>query len=274
MLQLAFQAAANGRSDKEVAQVVNAAGYRTAGNQGNRPFSRDTVRGILTNRFYLGYLPNGNGGWVKGRHEAFINEELWSQVQEMRRRNATSTHSRCRSEARVCSLSGITYCWHCKGRIHVSFTKRGKPRLGCYNRAKGWECSQKSALLEVYEEQIGEYLSTFHIPPDYQSRILDAHRKLRSAYDNTDSERAKWEAQLERIRNLYKWGDISREEYLKAKEGIQKELRALDPAESQEQEPGQAGRVPGEHRSGLGRSHWGTKKQARPFSLSRDLDKG
>lgn len=38
---------------------------------------------------------------------------------------------------------------------------------------------------------------------------------------------------MERIRNLYKWGDISREEYLKEKESIQKELKALAPAESQ-----------------------------------------
>ena len=38
---------------------------------------------------------------------------------------------------------------------------------------------------------------------------------------------------MERIRNLYKWGDINREEYLKEKEGIQKELKALAPAESQ-----------------------------------------
>jgi site-specific DNA recombinase len=136
-LQLAFQAAANGRSDREVAQVINAAGYRTAGNQGNRPFSKDTTRGMLTNRFYLGYLPNGNGGWIKGRHEAFINEELWNQVQEMRRRNATSTHTRCRSGRRVCSLTGVTHCWYCKGRIHVRFTKKGKARLGCSNRAKG-----------------------------------------------------------------------------------------------------------------------------------------
>jgi site-specific DNA recombinase len=234
-LQLAFQAAANGRSDREVAQVINAAGYRTAGNQGNRPFSKDTIRGMLTNRFYLGYLPNGNGGWIKGKHEALVNEELWNQVQEMRRRNATSTHTRCRSGRRVCSLTGITYCWYCKGRIHVRFTKKGKARLGCYNRAKGWECPQKSTLLEVYEEQIGGYLSTFHIPPDYQNRILDSHRRLQSAYDNVDSERAKWEAQLQRIKNLYKWGDLGREEYLKEKDGIQKELKALAPAESQAQ---------------------------------------
>ena len=50
-----------------------------------------------------------------------------------------------------------------------------------------------------------------------------------------DGERAKWQAQLERIRDLYKWGDISREEYLKEKEGILKELKALGPAEGQTQ---------------------------------------
>ena len=234
-LVMAFELAAQGKNDREVAMALNEKEYRTAGNQGNRPFSKDTVRGMLTNRFYLGYLPDGNGGWMKAKHEAFIDEELWNQTQEMRRRNSTSTHTRCRSSRKVCSLSGIAYCWCCKGRIHVSFTKERKARLGCYNRSKGWDCSQKSALLEVFERQIGEYLSTFHIPPDYQSRILDAHRKLQSVYDNSDSERAKWEAQLERIKNLYKWGDISREEYLKEKERIQKELRALAPVESQAQ---------------------------------------
>ena len=232
-LLMAFGLAAHGKSDREVAIALNAADYRTAGNQKHHLFSKDTVRGILPNRFYLGYLPDGNGGWVKGKHQAFIDEELWSQVQEARRRNATSTHNRCRSGRKVCSLSGITYCWYCKGRIHVSFTKKGKPRLGCYDRAKGWECPQKSALLEVYEEQIKEYLNTFHIPQDYQSKILEAHSKLRAAYDNTDRERARWEAQLERIKNLYKWGDMSKEDYLKEKDAAQKELRTLAPAGSQ-----------------------------------------
>ena len=232
-LQLAFQTAGNGKSDKEVAQAFNAAGYRTAGNQGNRPFSKDTVRGMLQNPFYIGQLSDGNGQWIKAKHEPFISEELWSQVQETRRRNATSTHSRCGSKKRICSLSGIAYCWYCKGRIHISFTKRGRPRLGCYNRAKGWECPQESALVEVYEEQIKEYLNTFHIPQDYQSKILEAHRKLQAAYVDTDRERARWEAQLERIKNLYKWGDMSKEDYLKEKDAVQKELRVLFPAGSQ-----------------------------------------
>ncbi len=234
-LVMAFELAAQGKSDREVAIALNVAGYRTAGNQRQGLFSKDTLRGMLTNRFYLGYLPDGNGGWVKGKHKAIIEEELWSEVQEARRRNATSTHNRCVRGRRVCSLSGITYCWDCKGRIHVSFTKAGKPRLGCYNRSKGWECPQRSVLLEVYEEQIKEYLKTFHIPEDYQLKILEAHRKLEGAYDNLDGERAKWKAQLERIRDLYKWGDMTKKDYLKEKQTVLNELNALAPAESQTQ---------------------------------------
>jgi len=234
-LMMAFQLAAEGKSDKEVAIALNAAGYRTAGNQRQGLFSKDTLRGRLTNRFYLGYLPDGNGGWVKGKHKAIIDEELWSEVQEARRRNATSTHSRCVRRRRVCSLTGITYCWYCKGGIHVSFTKMGKPRLGCYNRSKGWGCPQRSALLEVYEEQIKEYLKTFHIPEDYQLKILEAHRKLEGAYHNLDRERARWEAQLERMKDLYRWGDMSKEVYLKERQAVLKKLNALAPAQSQTQ---------------------------------------
>lgn len=35
---------------------------RIDGNQGNRPFTKDTVKGILTNKFYIGYLPDGDHG--------------------------------------------------------------------------------------------------------------------------------------------------------------------------------------------------------------------
>jgi site-specific DNA recombinase len=230
-LGMAFDLAAQGESDRRIAQLLNSEGYRTAGNQRRSLFAKDTVRGILTNRFYLGYLPegNGNGKCVKGKHEAFVSEQLWNQAQEMRRRNATSTHGRCRSERKICSMSGITHCWYCKGRIHISCTKKGQPRLGCYNRAKGWDCGQRSAAVGLYEKQIEEYLGTFHIPEDYQNRILEAHRKLEAAYDNTNEERARWEAQLDRIKKLYKWGDISEEEYRRERQAFQKEMVALAP---------------------------------------------
>ena len=231
-LVLAFELAAQGKSDRQVAMALNDKGYRTAGNQGNRPFSKDTIRGMLTNRFYLGCLPDGDEGWIAAKHAPFIDQQLWNQVQEMRQRNATSTHTRCRAGRRVCSFSGITYCWYCKGRIHVSFTKQGKPRLGCYNRSKGWDCSQKSTLLAVYEEQIEEYLKTFYIPEDYQEKILEAHRKLEATYVDTSEEQARLKGRLERLKDLYEWGDMGREDYLKEREVIQRQLNAFTATES------------------------------------------
>ena len=58
---------------------------------------------------------------------------------------------------------------------------------------------------------------------------MEAHRKLEAAYDNTNEERARWEAQLDRIKKLYKWGDISEEEYRRERQAVQREMVALAP---------------------------------------------
>ena len=77
----AFQLAATGKSLREVAQMLNARGFRTAGNQRRGAFTKDTVRDMLLNRFYLGQLPIFEPGtrrrvcdWQAGRHVALIDE--------------------------------------------------------------------------------------------------------------------------------------------------------------------------------------------------------
>lgn len=71
-LRMAFEMARQGKSDREVAIALNASGYRTTGTHGPRPFSRDTVKDMLTNRFYIGYIPEGDGQWRKAKHKPFI----------------------------------------------------------------------------------------------------------------------------------------------------------------------------------------------------------
>lgn len=102
----------------------------------------------------------------------------------------------------------------------------------CYSRNKGWNCSQRSALLEVYEYQIEGYLETFQIPEDYQLRILEAHKKLQTAYDNNEKEQAKQKARLERLKKLFAWGDLSEEQYIIEKNIALEALRALTPPET------------------------------------------
>jgi len=79
-LVMAFELAAQGKSYREIEQALNARGYRTAGNMGNRPFSKDTVVGMLKNHFYIGELCDGNGGWVPAKHKPFIRRELFDAV--------------------------------------------------------------------------------------------------------------------------------------------------------------------------------------------------
>ena len=110
-LLMAFELAEQGKSDRQVAMSLNAVGYRTAGNQGNRPISKDKVGGMLTNIFYLGYLSNGNGSPIKAKHEPFIGHELFEAVQKQRRKNLKSTHKHAVQGKTIYSLTGITWCW-------------------------------------------------------------------------------------------------------------------------------------------------------------------
>jgi len=231
-LKIAFTLSAQGKSDREVAMALNELGYRTTGTHGPSPFSKDTVKDMLKNKFYIGYISDGNGGWLEAQHDAFITEELWNQVQESRERNRKAPRNRPAS-ATISSLAGITFCWYCKGRIHVGTTKSGKRRMLCYNRAKGWSCPQKSTLLEVYEYQVEKYLETFHISEDYQAKILEAHSKLQAAYSDIETERAAMEARLERIKKLYSWGDMSEKDYLTEKDSIVRKLQTLTPYREQ-----------------------------------------
>ena len=229
-LVLAFELAAQGKSSREVAVALNGAGYRTAGNQGNRPFSKDTVNGVLRNRFYLGYLPDSNDGWVKGKHDPFISEDLFNAVQGIRtvRREPRQTVN---ASARTYSLSTLMWCHRCGSKMRVQTSPKGRARVYCAGRAEGLGCNNRGNFLDVYEAQIEWYLQNFVIPEDYQAKILEAHGKLQSAYDDTGKQREALRNNLERLRDIYRWGHISKEEYFAKYEDVQRELEKLVPLE-------------------------------------------
>jgi hypothetical protein len=78
---LVFRSAADGKSLSQIVQALNALEHRTAGNMRRGAFTKDTVRDMLANRFYLGVLPvfePGSSRWVRGRqagrHSALVDE--------------------------------------------------------------------------------------------------------------------------------------------------------------------------------------------------------
>jgi hypothetical protein len=138
-----------------------------------------------------------------------------------------STDAKCPTNKRVNALTGITYCWYCKGRIHTQYHYHNEPRLGCYKRQKGQGCIQKSANLSIYEKQLLSYLTNFYIPEDYQHHILEAQRELEKAYTDASSHKSKLELQLKKARELYVQGDSPKAEYENRRDKILDQLRNL-----------------------------------------------
>ncbi len=234
-LLMAFDLAAQGKTDREVATALNSAGYQTAGNQGSRPFSKDTVGGILTNRFYAGQITDGNGGWVDAKHAPFIDAEAFDLVQELR-----ALRSRPRltinSRARTYSLSCIARCVRCDGSIRMQTSPTGRARVYCASRSEGLDCDFKGTFLDLYEDQIQWYLTAFIIPEDYQRRLLEAHGELADVYDDTKGQEERLRANLKRLKEQYRWGHVSRREYLSEYKDTEDRLRHLVPPTSRHEE--------------------------------------
>ena len=225
-LLLAFRLCAAGRSDREIAIALNERGYRTTGAWGRNPFSKDTVRPLLRNRFYLGELADGQGGWVAGAHEPLLDDDLFTVARAARERNLANPRA-VKSPARTYALSGLAACDHCGGRLHFNTSKRGRARAYCYRDRQAAKCAQRSTFLDVYEAQIAEHLALFELPADYRRQVLAMHASARREGDDRATRRAQIEARLQRIKELYGWNDLSKSDYVAERDRLRRELETL-----------------------------------------------
>jgi hypothetical protein len=116
---------------------------------------------MLKNRFYVGEIPDGKGGWMKAKHQPFVDNQLFEDSQKMRkqRRHAKETIN---ASARTYSLSMLARCNKCKSKIRIHMSDKSRARVYCSGRAKGdTECDFKGTFLDTYEAQIEWYLENF-----------------------------------------------------------------------------------------------------------------
>jgi hypothetical protein len=111
-----------------------------------------------------------------------------------------------------------------------TFKGRGRVRAICNGRIIAGDCNQSSIFLDVYEQQLLAYLKAFHIPENYQEKILEAHSKLEASY-YIENERKTLQGRLSRVKELYEWGHKSRQEYLADYASIHHKLQELTPTD-------------------------------------------
>ncbi len=219
-LLLAFQLAAEGESDRNIAQALNAAAYRTTGLRTGTPelFTKDTVCAMLQNRFYLGELPGERpADAAPARHGAVIDVGIFAAAQEERARRATTRGASVPARATTYSLSGLGVCAHCGGRMQVQ--RRGASvRLYCANRRQGLACASRSGMLADYEGQLASHLVVGE----------------REQADDARAQRRRIATRLDRLKELYGWGDLERADYRAQRELLLRDLAALDARETGE----------------------------------------
>ena len=118
----------------------------------------------------------------------------------------------------------------------MQISPKGRPRVYCASRAEGLGCDFSGTFLDVYESQIEWYLVNFIIPEDYQKKILEARRKLGKAYSEIEGQEERLKASLKRLKEQYRWGHISQQEYLKNYTETENQLRQLAPNKNGQEE--------------------------------------
>lgn len=220
-------------SDRDVAVGLNEEGYRTTGNWGEKPFENDTVRPMLQNRFYLGETQY-KGEWLPGRHEALISEELFQKCQEARARRRSRT-PRKKSNRRVYPLSRLALCAECEQPL------RGQPNWQdrrYYRAPKRADkaCSGRMIPALEAEQAVLEYLAQIRLPADWRERVLAMSQAKRGDSESYETKKTRLENRLERLKTLYKLGDIEQAEYIADRADIHNKLEALKPSQVPEME--------------------------------------
>jgi hypothetical protein len=206
------------------------------------PFTKETLQRLLGNRFYLGELPDGSGGWVRGKHAPMVPQELWDATQRARMRHRMNPQT-IPGTARVHVLGGgFLRCGMCyaQGRraaLHGAKSRKEEDTayFSCYGRFQGYPCAQPSIPEQALEAQVTAFFEAFALPDDYQERIVALYAAERgqleaNGVDGPDpaAQRAQLEARLERQQQLYELGDWTRERYLQARNEVLSQLAALE----------------------------------------------
>jgi len=225
--------------DQDMADWLNSQGLRT---RFNRLFTKDAVRDLLQNDFYIGIVTyqgdyaykgkthrKADGEKMKGLHTPIISDELFEKCQKVRadRRHTAGTNQTTR---RVYYLSGILVCAHCNHHLRA----QSSPSNRYYrevSRLRGEECKfdGRSVVADQVETRVSEIMESLVLPDDWQATLQEM---LNTQKDELDPQKevARIKGEMRRMREAFKAGLYENDEhsFWREIEGLQEKLSSLE----------------------------------------------
>lgn len=230
-----FERAARGEGVRSITSALNIAGHRT---QSGRPWSFGSVDAILRNPAYAGRLvryrdrsaahyyehASDDGHVDLGQHlPALVDPALFDQLQEHRsRRFHGSRHDR---RMRAYPLSGVLRCRRCGGRMTGYASGHGTRYYRCTSKARFRTCDAPGIASRDAEAAFAEWLSSHRLPDDWRTAIART-RVTRQGKVERDR-RQVLEGRLAKLRELYEWGDIAKDDYLRRSAEIKADIGVI-----------------------------------------------
>ena len=199
-----------------------------------RSFGAESVRDILKNRAYCGYVSSG-GEEFPGKHEAIISEEQWQHCAEVR-----AARSRGRRNAAKAShdgpttllVGGIGRCFICGQPLWTSNSGRSKNsayyRCAGYSRRNCTERRQHNAT--SIDAQVLELLRGFSLAVEYHAEAIEElmHQQPLQQPQRPKIDPAVIQAKLDRLSLAWINGNISAEMYEAHMQQLKIQLHAAE----------------------------------------------
>jgi len=200
--------------DQEIADWLTDLGHLTPR---GKSFTKDTVREMLLNKFYLG-LTNYNGRhghkgkrqekdrvWIKGVHPPLISEELFEKCLKVRTSRRRMMNSNQKT-FRIYFLAGIITCSECKRRLRAQSANAGQYYREV-SRLVGGRCvhSGRSVRSELVDSNISQIMENLVLPQNWQEELEKSLNRNKDSFD-PQKERDRIKNDLRRMREAYKRG--------------------------------------------------------------------
>ena len=207
-------------------------------NQKGLKISKSSFPVMLKNRFYVGEVfvmkwMDKPCHWVKGVHQAIIDEETFHKVQEMHFGKRKVKPKVCKTSTDEFYLRDFLKCPHC-----------GKKLTACYSRGNGGEypyykchsCNKFNANATKANELFIEYIRTLQPKQEVLNLYSKVFAEIKSDRDkNINKEvtisilkKKKEEEKLKKIDCDYADGKLKSENYDRIVDNIQSEMKKVD----------------------------------------------
>ncbi len=227
----AFDTYASGvKTFQQVATWLNQTKFRPRVHRRDRRerqylWSKDTVKDMLANPFYLGKVTY-KGAVLDGRHEPVVVRGLFERVQQVRRDHYRGP-STFAQRYRVYLLSGLVRCHICGEKLWAHHI-RGSDYYREESALRGIPCSNPKRYVraDVIDEQVSSIMGNLQLPDSWRdlvATLLDSDAEREAA----TKERARLEEKIRRLSRQYREVEIGETDYRREREITQARLDAI-----------------------------------------------